>query len=59
MEPDVIASYTVEITVRGPEGAQAPTNKEVEEKIEEALNNFGLTETHGWTIRASSERTDR
>jgi hypothetical protein len=53
MEEDVIASYTVEITIRGQEGAKTPTNKEIEELIE---SNFDFGEI---TVRAVSERTDR
>ena len=57
MEPDVIASYTVEITIRGTEGIKAPTNKEIEEAIENTLVDLGGD--GAVAVRAVSERTDR
>lgn len=49
----IVASYNVKVTIRGPEGTEAPTVESVEEQVESAFADFDLT------VRASAERTDK
>lgn len=53
----VLASYNVRVTFRGTPGIEPPTNREIEEAVENVLADLGGD--GAVAVRAKSERLDR